>query len=235
MCKTVCQALKGFQHLLSRHVLLVALVGLAAVACAAIAVVYACEDKAANPDRCTPGAPVGLSAGSSFNGPYASAWPLRPASVRTAALFAQLQVDLTVHVFAAPALRLEVNERADWQATAREDGLVELSAGLDSAGELTEDELYAILAHEAFHVVHRDGEVRACGFDLQDPAVQHTLQTQELAADRAAQDLLVRVGRPQDALQSALQKLQARERTVESAATHPSMKARVAALAANRP
>ncbi len=232
MCKSLCRALSGRRFALSQHILRVTLVVLAAAACAVVAVVYACDTKAAPPDHCHSNASPGLSAVSSFIPAGSAQWTARPASLRTAALFSQLQADLTVHVFAAPTLRLEVNDRTDWQATAHDDGLVELSAGLDTAWDLTDDELYAIMAHESFHVVHRDGEFRACGFDLQDRRVQQTLQAQELAADRAAQDLLARVGRPVDALQTALRRLQAREPVAENRGTHPSTQARVAALAA---
>lgn len=144
-------------------------------------------------------------------------------------VWAQLQEDLTAHVFAAPALSLVLVDSPSASARALLDAsTVEISSSF--VGQAwSDDELYAALAHEAGHLVadsHRLPGSMPCTESRQ------AAHAQELAADRFAQQLLESAGRDPQALTRLLKRLPAdAEKAAMSSDSHPSYEQRIRALA----
>lgn len=137
--------------------------------------------------------------------------------------------DWPVYVFAAPFLTFAVTEDALPQARATpQTGVIHVSSGLLSL-RLSDDELYAVLSHEAFHVALRHGST-ACG-----EAGAAEQQAQELAADAQAVDLLAQVGRDPGALSAVLGRLASLDRSPQQRlSTHPRWEARLEQLRERR-
>lgn len=125
-------------------------------------------------------------------------------SLAFAGTLQELQGDLVLHVFSAPHITLEATDEPQFQARAvLGTGVIQVSRALEGLA-WTDDERYAILAHEAFHhVLHNAAP--SCG----EPYAATVLQTQELEADREASELMRKTGRDPLALARVLERLNA--------------------------
>lgn len=127
---------------------------------------------------------------------------------------------MDIYTFAAPQLQVWLSDEPHAQARAHLDqGAIEVTQGLLDAW-LSDDELYAALAHEGAHLALHAAQC---------PATDRERHAQELEADRQAAELLRKAGRDPEALARALRKLED-EPTLGATPTHPAMATRLEAL-----
>ncbi len=165
------------------------------------------------------------AAGCVESGPALSPREGRGPGIALGAALAALQDDLAAHVFAAPRLEVRVVDEPQMQARAiLGTPVIEVTSALE-AHPWTADELYAILAHEAFHQVLHAGP--RCGIT---PA---RMQAQELEADHQALDLMAKSGRDPRSLGRVLALFAKGDGSsnASDAPTHPEFSVRIDALA----